>query len=376
MALEDLLGDVYRTNQQLPLSYGGMFNNQFSPYYAFIAQQQQRLAENQGNVGQAGISGATSLGNAGLGLYGNLAGMRQQQQQFNSVAPVLGALLNQFGGAGFNLPAISPIGDPMAGYGSAFGGALQQLANAQNRAYSENRDASQSFGQQFGDVFNRQAGMMPRMAGGFTPQIGGPFDDETPISSPGFPTPPPGPGGPYMHGGHMTGGGHIGPGQPKQGGDMFFAGGNPNFDERTGTFRNPPPPGNPFASPANQQPHSPPAPQQTPAPSQGWYGQQTPYGTNPGQDDVVQWEMNRLRAEQSGGNAPAGLSYWSQTPQGAWQQKGVSPNLSQQDEARKRLGRQFMQEHELRKYAPPKPQPQPQPQSQPQPQFGFTRRAQ
>lgn len=323
--LESLIGDVYRANQQLPLNYGQMYTQQFSPYYAFLAQQQQQLAGNQGDVGQAGMSGASSLGSSSLGLYGQLANMQQEQQRFNSLAPVLGSLLNQFGGpgGGFNLPAISAIGDPMAGYANATGGAYQQLANAQNRAYQENQNVPNAFGKQFEGVFNRQANLMPRMTGGGPTQGPGVFDDPETFNY-GQASP-----APFMHGGAMTGGGNIGPGMP----DNNAAYG-----------------GNPFAAPTAPQSFSQPAPQ----------AMQSAGGAP--DMDPVQWEMNRLRAEMTGGRPPQGLRVRQQTPGGGWSDTPYSVTPQQQEAARRALGRQFQQEAELRKYAT-------QPPAQNQPQY-------
>lgn len=308
MVLDSLIGDIYRSNQQLPLAYGDQTNKQFSPYYAFLAQQANQLGNNQGNIGQGGVSGATSLGNASLGLYGQLAGLQQQQQQFNSLAPVLGSLLNQFGGpGGFNLPAISAIGDPMAGYQGATSGAYGQLGNFMNTAYGQNDAASKQFGQQFEDVFNRQAGMMPQMpATNQSPQT-----PQAPAPQGGSPMPGP-PLEPHYN-------------YPMQPTLMQYQGYQPG------------------PQPSGLQGNS----------AAAW----TRYESGGNETTPVQWEMDRVRAEQSGGQAPAPLMHGTRfSGFGAGKMAPYRPTPQQQGEARKNLVDQARQEAEMRRYKqPPSP---------------------
>jgi hypothetical protein len=112
--LESLIGDVYRTNTQLPLAYGGMYADAYNPLYNYYTQ---------------GAGNMTSLGGQSMGLYGNLASQSMEAQRFNALAPALAGLLNQygsFGGAdGLNL-SFGQISDPMSGYGGVVSNAYRQ----------------------------------------------------------------------------------------------------------------------------------------------------------------------------------------------------------------------------------------------------------
>ena len=181
MALEDLLGGLYQFNMGLPLQY-------FNPYAHFQQGQAQNLAglgntyqNSVGGIGQAGIGGAASLGNSAMGLYGNLANtqasmyqselpMQMEMQKYNSLAPALSGLLNQFGGGfgggGLN---ISPIAmnfnrpDVMGGYQGAVDNSFGQLGKFADQAYGQAKGAfgdAQAPVQQIGKDFNKQHGDM------------------------------------------------------------------------------------------------------------------------------------------------------------------------------------------------------------------------
>lgn len=181
MALEDLLGGLYQFNMGLPLQY-------FNPYAQFQGGQSQNLASlgnayqgNIGGIGQAGIGGAASLGNSAMGLYGNLANtqasmyqselpMQMEMQKYNSLAPALSGLLNQFGGGmgggGMNIAPISMTfkrPDVMAGYQGAVDNSFGQLGKFTDQAYGQAKGAfgdAQAPVQQAGKDFNKQWGDM------------------------------------------------------------------------------------------------------------------------------------------------------------------------------------------------------------------------
>jgi hypothetical protein len=127
------LTNLFGMVSQLPLSYGGMYSNAFQPAYGYYGQ---------------GAGNMTNLGGQSMGLYGSLAGQQAQmyqselpfqmeQQKFNSIAPVLGGLLNQWGGGGGNF-GFAPISmqynrpDAMSGYGGVVNNAYGQA-----RAYDQ-----------------------------------------------------------------------------------------------------------------------------------------------------------------------------------------------------------------------------------------------
>jgi hypothetical protein len=155
MDLSGMIGSIYNTNMQLPLQYGNMYNNMYNPMYGYGQSQ-------AGNMAQ--------LGGQAMGLYGNLAGQQasmyqselpfqMQQQQWNSLAPVLGGLLGQFGMGGG--ASISPINmsfnrpNVMSGYQGAVG-----------NAYSNAR----GYDGWMQNNFTQHSGMMPQMP---QPQGGG-----------------------------------------------------------------------------------------------------------------------------------------------------------------------------------------------------------
>lgn len=109
MALEDVLGSLV----QLPVAYGNMYSNAYSPMYSY---------------GQ-------SMGAQSANLYGALAGqqadmyraelpMQMEAQKWNAIAPLLGGLLGQYGIGGGSLGQLSfqsQRPDLMSGYNNAIG---------------------------------------------------------------------------------------------------------------------------------------------------------------------------------------------------------------------------------------------------------------
>lgn len=154
MAIEDLLGGII----QLPLGYGNMTNNMYSPMYGYGQSQGNNMAQ---------------LGGQSMGLYGNLAGQQasmyqselpfqMEQAKWNSIAPVLGGLLGQFGLGGGNIGGINmSFNRPnvMAGYQGAV-----------NNAYSNAR----GYDGWMNDNFNQQRDSMPQLP---TQKGGGPVND-------------------------------------------------------------------------------------------------------------------------------------------------------------------------------------------------------
>jgi hypothetical protein len=154
MALEDLLGGLYQFNMGLPLQYA-------NPYFNFLGGQAGNVAGlgnayqgNMGGIGQQAVGQAGSLGQGAMGLYGNLANtqagmyqselpMQMEMQKYNSLAPALSGLLNQFGGFGGGGLNISPISmqfnrpDVMAGYQGAVDNSFNQMNSAADKAYGQ-----------------------------------------------------------------------------------------------------------------------------------------------------------------------------------------------------------------------------------------------
>jgi len=149
MALEDLLGGLYQYNMGLPLQYA-------NPYFSFLNNQAGNMAgvgnsfqQGMGGIGTQAIGGADSLGNSAMGLYGNLANNQAQMYaselphqmemaKFNSLAPALSGLLNQFGGFGSGIAPLQMAfnrPDVMSGYDGAVGNSFNQLQNATHGAY-------------------------------------------------------------------------------------------------------------------------------------------------------------------------------------------------------------------------------------------------
>lgn len=198
MGLEDMIGSIYNTNMQLPLAYGNMYNNAYGPMYGYGQSQ-------AGNMAQ--------LGGQSMGLYGNLAGqqasmyqselpLQMQQQQWNSLAPVLSGLLGQFGMGGGQ--SISPINmsfrrpDVMSGYDSAV-----------NNAYSNARSYDGWMQDNFQDHMSKLPTMPKPQGGGVTQTYGGwggPQNPPSPAPRPPAPQPEPKAGGWGKPGGAASGG--------------------------------------------------------------------------------------------------------------------------------------------------------------------------
>lgn len=176
MAIEDLIGNIYSTNMQLPLQYGGMYTQMYNPMYDY--------GQSQGN-------NMTQLGGQSMGLYGNLANtqasmytaelpFQMEQQKWNSLTPVLGGLLGQFGMGG---GAIAPIQmnmqrpNVMSGYHGAV-----------NNAYNNAR----SYDSWMNTNFDRQNAVMPKFPGASSPMGGMPGPQSgAPAAAPALPAAPP-----------------------------------------------------------------------------------------------------------------------------------------------------------------------------------------
>jgi hypothetical protein len=181
----NMIGQIYGQNQQLPLQYGGLYQNAYAPYFNYAGQQAGNMAGlGQQNIGTTGQIGQQNIGTTGqigqgaMSLYGNLAntqaGMYQselpfqmQSQMFNSLAPVLGGLLSQGGFGG--LPSISPVQmnfdrpDVMSGFPGTVNQAYGSVNNAANQAYSK---AGNAYGQAVNNTQSyddRVGGMMADM---------------------------------------------------------------------------------------------------------------------------------------------------------------------------------------------------------------------
>lgn len=203
--LENLIGQLYQTNTQLPLAYGNLYNQAYQPYYGYLQSQAGNAANlggraldaqaslggqninaqsslggqninAQASLGGSYMSNVGQLGSSAMGLYGNLAGqeaamyqselpMQMEMAKYNSLSPVLAGLLGQGGMGSFD---ISPISmnfnrpDVMRGYqgavdrsygelGNAYqsgqqaaNSAYQAGAGAAGRAYDQGRSAADS----------------------------------------------------------------------------------------------------------------------------------------------------------------------------------------------------------------------------------------
>jgi hypothetical protein len=173
MDLTGAISQIYGINANLPLQYGGMYQNAYDPYFDYAQQQGNNLA----GLGQQNISTAGQVGNAAMGLYGNLANtqasmyqselpLQMQSQMFNSLAPVLGGLLQQGGFGG--LPEISPVQmsfnrpDVMSG----FPGVANQAYGAVNNAYDRGVETARAYDDSFNQRFDDMLSKMPAMPGG------------------------------------------------------------------------------------------------------------------------------------------------------------------------------------------------------------------
>jgi hypothetical protein len=144
----DQLMPIVQTATQLPLQYGGMYNQSFNPVYSYLNNQ----AGNMTQLGNQGISAYTNL----MGQEANerMAAMPYQMQgaMFNAVAPALSGLLSQYA------PGIPGLGNfQMPKFGGG-GRGVSGLQGLMNDAYSR----AGSYDDQFMGQFNRNLGMLPK----------------------------------------------------------------------------------------------------------------------------------------------------------------------------------------------------------------------
>jgi len=149
----------------LPLQYGSLTQSAYQPFFNYAGSQ----ANNMAGLGQSYLRDTGAIGQGGMNLYGSLANNQAQmytselpfqmeQQQFNSIAPVLSGLLGSFG---YNVPDLSPISmsynrpDIMSGYGSAVQGAYGALNNAYDRSVQNAKYMDQPFMQMQADMMDR-----------------------------------------------------------------------------------------------------------------------------------------------------------------------------------------------------------------------------
>jgi len=161
-----MIGDLYKTNAQLPLQYGGMYQNAYAPYFNYASQQ----AGNMSSLGQQNIGTTGQVGQGAMNLYGSLAntqaGMYQselpfqmQSQMFNSLAPVLSGLLGQ-GGFG-DLPGLSPISmkfnrpDVMSGFQPTVNQAYGNVGNAYNQSVQNTQSYDDKVGSVMADMMDK-----------------------------------------------------------------------------------------------------------------------------------------------------------------------------------------------------------------------------
>jgi hypothetical protein len=162
----NMIGQIYGQNQQLPLQYGGLYQNAYAPYFNYAGQQ----AGNMAGLGQQNIGTTGQIGQGAMSLYGNLAntqaGMYQselpfqmQSQMFNSLAPVLGGLLSQGGFGG--LPGISPVQmnfnrpDVMSGFQGTVNQAYDKVGNAYGQAVGNTQSYDAPVGGMMADMMDK-----------------------------------------------------------------------------------------------------------------------------------------------------------------------------------------------------------------------------
>ena len=167
-ALATLMGTLAQNQSQLPLQYGGLYGQAYSPAFNYFGNQANNM---------------TTLGQAGMGLYGNLAGQQASMYQaelphqmemamYNSLAPALSGLLGQ-GGFG-PIPGIAPLNvqfnrpNVMQGY-----------QGVMDQAYNQAQGYDGAFGATFGDMMDK----MPQ-APHLRPQA------PAPAPAPQYPSPP------------------------------------------------------------------------------------------------------------------------------------------------------------------------------------------
>lgn len=151
--LENLISDIFRANQQLPLQYGQMYGAMYAPMYQFY--------DNQGR-------NATSIGNQAISAYGQAATLDQDANRFNSLAPVLSSLLGQYSpkGMSFNIAPIQPMAQM---------GLRGFTRDAYNEAGRYGRDAER--------MFEQQRSVMPRAPYMGDQSDGGGFGGPLPLPS-------------------------------------------------------------------------------------------------------------------------------------------------------------------------------------------------
>jgi hypothetical protein len=191
--LENLIGQLYQTNTQLPLQYGQMNNQAFAPYYSYLQSQAGNAANlggqninAQASLGNQYIGNAGQLGSSAMGLYGTLAGqeagmyqselpMQMEMAKYNSLSPVLAGLLGQGGMGGFNISPISmDFNRPnvMRGYGRTVGNSYDQLGRAYgtgsaaaNDAYGQGMQGMQGYDETMGGAFADNLDRLPSAPG-------------------------------------------------------------------------------------------------------------------------------------------------------------------------------------------------------------------
>ena len=151
MDMSGMIG-LAQTGMQMPLQYGNMYQQGYSPLFQYYGNQ-------AGNVAGLGNQFMGQMGNMGQGsmnLYGNMAQHMMDAQQFNAVAPALKGLL---AGSGYNIDFgqmdINPV---MQGYNDAVGRAYGGVQGAYNQSMANQG----RYDQPMQNAFTGMMGMMPR----------------------------------------------------------------------------------------------------------------------------------------------------------------------------------------------------------------------
>lgn len=174
--LENLIGQVYQTNSQLPLQYGQMYNQAYQPYYGYLQSQAGNAAQLGTSLGGQYIGNAGQLGSSAMSLYGNLAGqeagmyqaelpVQMEMAKYNSLAPVLAGLMGQGGLGSFN---ISPISmnfnrpDVMGGYQGAVDRSYSELGNSYNKSYGQGMGGMRGYDRTMAGAFADNLDRLPQ----------------------------------------------------------------------------------------------------------------------------------------------------------------------------------------------------------------------
>lgn len=192
----DLIGNLYGINTSLPLQYGALYQNSYSPLFQYMGGQ----AGNMAGLGNTYMGQLGQTGQAGMNLYGQLAGQQAQMyqselpfqmetQKFNALAPALSGLLSYGGFGGANIAPISMNynrPDVMSGYRGAVDQAYDKISGGYDKAVSNTRHYDANMYGAFGDMMDKMpyAPYLPKPQRQQGPMVQGPRG-QAPMITPG-----------------------------------------------------------------------------------------------------------------------------------------------------------------------------------------------